>query len=274
MQAFPMTNLLPAEPRIVFQSSGPEAYEQHEVLKTPSDYIEARYPTLTKMFGPAFLEAHWLDSNQFLNIEPVEINVDLFAAILGGDESRCKLVYYLPDEQWYAYDPVLGYFTTTTEENLKLRLSQELIHCVAYLNQRPFVRIQSIFTKFRSEKVLETILKRASAMLGVREGFFAEGTGNRKDPILLTREQSAQIFASEALESKKGTVLSIAEAYVSYVDFCQMKRMPVVLHRNEFRGPTVDAVRSTYGMGLSKDLKIGGKWTAGWRNLDAKVLAA
>jgi hypothetical protein len=76
------------------------------------------------------------------------------------------------------------------------------------------------------------------------------------------------------LESKKGVLLSVADAYVRYVDFCQAKKMPVLLHRNEFRGPTVEAVRSTWGMGLSKDLKVSGKYTSGWRNLDARVVAA
>ena len=139
---------------------------------------------------------------------------------------------------------------------------------------RGTVDIGRIFTKFRSEDTLDSILDRAKAMLGVDQTFFAETTGNRKDPLLLTGDQTAKIFAIEALEAKAGVLLTIADAYERYVRFCQSKKMPVVLHRNEFRSPTVVAVRSTYGMGLSKDLKIEGKWTSGWRNLDAKVLAA
>jgi hypothetical protein len=263
------------EPRFVLQHSGTGSSGTERKLKTPSDWFAAKYPTLTEDYGPAFLEHHSLDSDGLLHVNPVEINVDLFAAVIGGTDEQSRVVYYLPEHEFYAFDRAAQHFKTITEAKLKFGLSQELIHCASYMSQnRARVEIGNIFTKFRSGDVLDAILERAKGLLAVDQSFFAEGSGNRKDPKKLTGEQTARIFAVEALESKAGVLLKIADAYERYVAFCQAKQMPVVLPRNDFRSPMVVAVRDTHGMGLSKDLRIDGKWTSGWRNLDAKVLAA
>src|SRR4029079_1644486 len=131
-----------------------------------------------------------------------------------------------------------------------------LVHCAAFLSKhRSKVNIGPIFTRFRTEEVLDSILKRGEGMLAVNETFFDEKTGNRKDPIALAPPQTAHIFVKEGLESKKGTLLSVAEAYAKYVDFCQVKKMPVALQRKEFREPVLEAIRNTFGLGLRRDLK-------------------
>jgi hypothetical protein len=270
-----------AGPSLVLQISEPDfpsanSIRKEAVLNTPSDWFAIKYPRLTKQFGPAFLETNWLDKDGRLCIEPVEINIDLMAGILGGEDQNIKTVYYQPEHQWYSLDPVLTYFSPTTEEKLKLELSQHLVHCAAFLSKnRAKVNIGPIFTRFRTEEVLDSILKRAEGMLAVNETFFDhEKTGNRKDPIALAPPQTAHIFVKEGLEPKKGTLLSVAEAYAKYVDFCQVKKMPVALQRKEFREPVIVAIRNTFGLGLRRDLKKEGKYTAGWSHLDAKVLAA
>ena len=129
--------------------------------------------------------------------------------------------------------------------------------------------------QFEKNVELDSIIKRGEGMLAVNESFFDhEKTGNRKDPIALAPPQTAHIFVKEGLESRKGTLLSVAEAYAKYVDFCQVKNMPVALQRKEFREPAIKAIRDTFGVGLRRDLKKEGKYTAGWSGLDAKVLAA
>jgi hypothetical protein len=272
---FDSSHLTLSEPRLVLSCSAP-AYEGKEpVLRTPSDWFSAEFPKAAKKYGPPILESHRIDGVGLLHVECVAINEDFMAGILSGEDRGTRLVYYEPEHSFYYFSRDLGYFTPTNEGRLKLVLSQQFIQCATYMSQtRRFVNIGPLFQKFRSEEMLESIIDRAKAMLGVTEKFFDPSTGNRKDPQLLTGEQTAKIFAIEALESKAGVLLKIADAYEKYVEFCQSKKMPVVLHRNEFRSPAVVAVRSTWGMGLSKDLKVEGKYTSGWRNLDAKVLAA
>lgn len=167
-----------------------------------------------------------------LRVECVAINEDFMAGILSGEDRGTRLVYYEPEHTFYHFSRDLGYFTPTNEGRLKLVLSQQFIQRATYMSRnKRFVNIGPLFQKFRSEEVLEPIIDRAKAMLGVTEKFFDVTTGNRKDPLLLTGEQTAKIFAIEALESKAGVLLTIADAYEKYVRFCQSKNMPVVLHR-------------------------------------------
>lgn len=272
---FDSSHVTSCQPRLVLSCSVPEYEGKEPMLKTPSDWFTAEFPIAAKKYGPPILEQHQLDGMGLLHVECVAINEDFMAGILSGEDRGTRLVYYEPEHTFYHFSRDLGYFTPTNEGRLKLVLSQQFIQCATYMSRnRSFVNVRPLFTKFRSEEMLDSIIERAKAMLGVTEKFFEPSTGNRKDPQLLTGEQTAKIFAIEALEAKAGVLLKIADAYERYIEFCQSKKMPVVLHRNEFRSPAVMAVRSTWGMGLSKDLKVEGKWTAGWRNLDAKVVVA
>lgn len=262
-------------PRLLLQVSGTDPDRKEPELKTPSDYFAIKYPKLTQAFGPAFLESHWLDKDGFLNVDPVEINIDLFAGIVGGSDQHCGTIYYLPEHQWYQFDPVLQYFAATTVGKLKFSLSQEILHCALYFSQRrTTIPIGRLFQEFRTEEMLESILKRAEGLLGVTASFFDEATGNRKDPLSLTGEQTTLMFAKEVLEPKRGTILTVGDAYGRYVDFCQQRDLNVVLLRKDFRAPVVMAVRDTFGIGIRKDLKVQGKYTSGWSHLDAKLLAA
>src|SRR5438045_4019058 len=124
---------VPIQSRLVLQISEPvsraDSIIKESALEISSDYFFVKFPKLTKVFGPAFLEANSLDMDGYLRIDPVEINVDLFAAVLGGDDQKIRTVYYQPEHQWYSLDPVLGYFGSASEEKLKLELSQHLIRC-------------------------------------------------------------------------------------------------------------------------------------------------
>jgi hypothetical protein len=274
-----MNTLIGRTQRLTLQISEPQLVDANSirkepVLNTPSDYFALKYPRLTKNFGAAFLEANWIDNDGILHIDPVEVNTDLFAAILGGDDQQIRTVYYEPEHQWYSFDPVLGYFSPNSEEKLKLEISQELVHCAGFLSaKRHAVNIGPIFKTFRSDEVLESIVKRGEGMLGVKEAFFDEKTGNRKAPQSLELPQTAKIFVLESLEHKEKHILTVAEAYSKYVDFCQVKKMPV-LTRKEFRQPAVESVRSTFGVGLRKDLRLNNKWAHGWTGLDTKLIAA
>jgi hypothetical protein len=262
------------EPRLTLQVSAPDPYSGAPELKTPSDYFSVKYPVLTRRYGAAFLETHWLDSVGLLNVECDEINVDLFAGIIGGTDERSRVVYYQPDHEFLAFDRIASYFKVISEERLKAGLSQELIHCASHMSQhRQRVRIKNIFKRFRTDEVLDSILKRAKGLLAVDESFFAEGSGNRKAPELMTGEESAKQFVLEGMALKEGSILKFAKAYDQYVYFCDLKKVDA-LPKNSFRKPIVMAVRDTFGMGLRSDLKLDGKWIEGWKNVDTALAVA
>ena len=149
-----------SQPRLVLHHSAPDTWSKEPTLKTPSDFFAFKYPRLVDAFGPAFLEAHSLDPDGFLKVDVVDINIDLFAGIVGGTDSKTQVVFYLPEEQWYGFNPSVLHFKVVPEERLRFGLSQELIQCTRYLSQnRSSVHIAPIFQKFRSEEVLDAILE-------------------------------------------------------------------------------------------------------------------
>jgi hypothetical protein len=171
-------------------------------------------------------------------------------------------------------DTVAGHFKILSEETLKFGLSQELLHCASYFSEhRQRVSIMNIFKRFRKEDVLESILDRAKGLLAVDESFFAEGSVNRKAPALLTREETARIFVQEGLQPSPGNILKLGDAYEKYVLFCHSKHLPVA-RKNEFKNPTVLAVRNVFNLGFRNDLRIDGKSVHGWKGLNAVASAS
>lgn len=110
-------------------------------------------------------------------------------------------------------------------------------------------------------------------LLSVDESFFAESSGNRKEPKLLTGDETARIFVEEALQPHEGKILKLGDAYEFYVNFCQGKSLPVI-HKNEFKKPTVLAVRNTFNLGFRNDLKLDGKYAHGWKGLEVTAGAS
>lgn len=266
------TDLSYPQVQVVLHSTGTgswgESWNEEQVLKTPSDYFQLKYPSLTQRFGPAFLEVHWLDDVGLLNVDCDEINIDLFAAIIGGTDDRSKVVYYEPEHRFYRMDTLAGHFKIVSEETLKFGLSQELLHCASYFSEhRQRVSITNIFKRFRREEVLDAILKRAEGLLAKDESFFAEGKGHRRAPQFLTGIQTARIFVQEAIKPHPGRILKLGDAYDCYVSFCETKSLPLI-RKNEFKRPTVLAIRDTFNLGFRNDLKLDGKYAHGWKGLE------
>lgn len=242
-------------------------------IVTPSDYFRTKYPAETEIFGPAFLEIHTLQSDGTLHVEPVSINEDFFASVIGGQGRASTVIFFEPERLFYYSDPVLGHYTPSSEAKLKLCLSQELLKCAQFFSNRlGEVEVRPLF-EFRSREVLDAIIDRSKALLAKDQSYFAEGSGNRKDPIRLSGEQTAKMFVAEAVERQEGSVLKLGDAYDRYWHFCRQKDVPAA-PKNGFKAPTAAAIRERFNLGLRNDLTIKGRSAHGWKGLAVQIDSA
>ena|GEM_PF-3999494 len=84
--------------------------------KTPSEWFALKFPEAVNRFGCPFLEMRQTSCDGFLRIVPVSINLDFFAAMLGGDSGLGhSVIYFEPEMQWYFRD-LDNIFKPTTVE--------------------------------------------------------------------------------------------------------------------------------------------------------------
>jgi hypothetical protein len=234
---------------------------------SPSDYFALHFPELSKRFGPPIVELHQIDSHDNFRIQPVCINEDFFAAMLGEINGHRRIIFYLPERKFYYFDDQYGYFTPTIEEKLLVVLSQAFIHCASYFASRASTVNIKPLLQFRSESVTQRILTRAKAILAADQSFFAPFSGNRKTPFVFPATETARIFVEEAIEAAPGNIVPVQEAYSKYLLFCDVNKLPA-LKRCDFKEPTIEAVKNTYGMSWRKNLQVEGKWVHGWKGIN------
>src|SRR5476649_2880939 len=74
---------------------------------TPAIWFAQHFPEQTNQFGRSFLEMRESSCDGFSRVNPISINIDFFAAMLGGD-SRLghSVIYFEPELQFYYYEPL------------------------------------------------------------------------------------------------------------------------------------------------------------------------
>ena len=109
-------------------------WELRQKLNTPAVWWAKKFPAAFKQYGCPFLEMRKTSCDGFPYIPPASINVDFFAAMLGGDAALGHSVVYVEGEmEFYYLEPVLNIYKPTTPEKLQnyyrammLRCAQEL----------------------------------------------------------------------------------------------------------------------------------------------------
>ena len=102
--------------------------EVFESTNNPNDWFTAKFPEQAQQYGSAFMEGTYTDANGLKRFIPAYLNEDFFAAILGGDkELGHQVVWYPPEATFYFFDYRVEAFCVTTEEKLKVLLSNYLI---------------------------------------------------------------------------------------------------------------------------------------------------
>ena len=192
--------------------------------KKPSDWFAHHFPEEVQEFGPPILEKRIMCPDQFERIYPLSINEDSFAAILG--HQKCKrTIFYIPEQRFYRFNETHDHFELATHEDLKLMLSQQLIKCAQEMTS--LTDIQPLLTKFRSDDVLEAVIKRAQSVLAKSADFFSEESGNRRSASLVP-EEAARRFVDECLEEDNDSYVTIKECIERYGEYSRAKNYPVI----------------------------------------------
>ncbi len=109
-----------------------QEYASERPAKSPGEWFSKRFPAQAEQYGPPMLECVETLLDQSIQVSPVALNEDFYAAVLGGDDRLGHhVVFYLPEQQFYFFDCRFGRYEPTSEQKLILLLSQYLIQCAA-----------------------------------------------------------------------------------------------------------------------------------------------
>lgn len=106
----------------------------------------------------------------------------------------------------------------TTQEKLKLLLSQLLLKCAKEMPAN--VDLLDLCLTFRKDHELSKILRRAKALLAVRESYF-EHCPYPKEPQ--SHETLAEEFSRVAIEAEPKGMLTMNECHETFTAFCASK---------------------------------------------------
>jgi hypothetical protein len=242
-------------------------------INTPSLWFSAKYRTQAEQWGAPFLEAAVTMPDRSTHISPVALNLTFFASIFCDKRIGHHVVYYVPEQQFYFYDPRLDCYASTTEEKLKLLLSWQLIMCAQSMPAT--VEIQRLFMDLQTDHQLNKVITRAKSMLAADESFF-EGSNGRKrrlgqeivDP---TAEPPHKLFVHEAVVEDPAKTLTLPDAYQNFSRYCQSKGLKPIA-RKYFKGLLAEVLREEFGIGIRNDLRTeDGRWTKGWTGLTCRL---
>ena len=144
-----------------------------DVSNNPNQWFADKFPAATEQYGPAFMEGAWADDNGLNRFIPTYMNEDFFGALLGGDSRiGIRVVYYPPEDAFYFYDYMVDAYCPTTEEKLKLLLSNYLIRCSQECGA--LVDITNLVVRFREDLCLTSIISKSKAALQTERCFFCQ----------------------------------------------------------------------------------------------------
>ncbi|MEI7987385.1 MAG: hypothetical protein WCI55_17335 [Armatimonadota bacterium] len=241
---------------------------------TPNGFFLDLFPQQTETWGPAFLEATYIDADGLTRNSPCEINTDFFASILGGDERLGhQTVYYAPEKSFNFHDYSERAFLPVAESKLKLLLSNYLLRCSQACNS--LTDIENLVVKFREEKVLKLIVEKARTVLEVETGYFKGKHGKRRkvDGRVIEPEETPSYvqFVQKSIVKDPDAKLTIGDAFHSYWKWCKTEKQKP-LTRQEFKHLVAEVIREEFRIGLRHDvLNDEGRQNHGWLGIDCRL---
>lgn len=251
-----------------------------EGTNDPNRWFADKFPEQAQQYGAAFMEGTWIDADGLKRFIPVHLNEDFFAGALGGDKSiGHQVIWFPPEETWYFFDYRVEAFCPTTEEKLKLLLSNYLVRCSQECGWS--VDITNLVVKFRQDDVLQRIVDKAKAMLEADRLFFQRKDSQRRfidgKYIEPNSEPSYRVFVKKSIVREPKATVSLQDAFHRYFEFCRDHQMQP-LTRQEFKGLVAEVIREEFNLGLRHDVPgENGKQRHGWFGVrldDATVFGA
>jgi hypothetical protein len=157
-------------------------------------------------------------------------------------------------------------FCPTTEEKLKLLVSNFLIRCSQECN--PLADITNLVVRIRQDESLERIVEKAKAVLEADRLFFEGKDGTRRfidgKFIEPNEEPSYQLFVKRAIVKEPAGKVTVADAFHRYYEFCKSQGQQP-LTRQEFKHLVAEVIREQFNVGLRHDVPTAsGKQGHGW----------
>lgn len=239
--------------------------EEQIVVKprTPSEWFAERFPEQIKQYGCPFLELRESTCDGFTRVMPISINVDFFAAMLGGDlRLGHSVVYFEPEMQFYYLEPVLQLYKPTSAEKLQNLYRAMLIRCAQELNNE--THKLNLFHEFRSDKTAKAIVNRAKSILAADHTFFSATSPHQRIRGIELYERVARRFVDELLTHEPGQILRLADAYAVFRGLLKQRELPDI-KRSDFKAVVGPLITSNFNVALRNDLN--GAGVRGWKNV-------
>ena len=241
-------------------------------IKTATEWFCQMFPTQIKVFGSPFLEQQKADEFGLIST-PLVANMDCLAACLGGDECLGhRVIYYVPELQFYFYDPADQMYHATTADKLGNLLRGLLARCASDVKGEG--HLVNIFHTFRSDQVVKPVVNRCKSLLAADSGFFGVRSSFIRVEGPEIHQRLAMVFAEQLLESCPGSILTVGQSFTLFNRFAQSRNMPAI-RRADFKSLMADVIRDAYDLGVRNDLVNveTQKQQAGWLGLKPAVVA-
>jgi hypothetical protein len=247
---------------------------EQDTINNPNLWFAKMFPIAAHKYGPAFLQRTFDDADGLTRFVPEQLNIDFFAAALAGDKALGhRVIFYLPEEIFYFFEPRLLCYCPTSEDKLVALLSSYLVRCAQ--DAGCLVNIQPLFSDFRKMEVLNAIVRRARALLAADLSFFKGEHGHRRlfngkliEPLAVP---SYELFIKQTVTRKPHNAFTVSDAFSRYYQFCQALGVET-LTRAEFKGFATEVIRDLFQIGLRRDV-IGpsGKQSEGWHGIGCSL---
>jgi hypothetical protein len=241
--------------------------------QTPSEWFAKKFRLQLETFGPPILESVCLDQAGQKRVTPVSLNDDFFASILGGDAGlKHHVVFYVPEESWFFFDPRSNCFNPTTEQKLQILLSQYFIRCAKEMPRS--VDIGPLFNDFRSDDALKRIVKRARSLRAADASFFSSESPHKRLHGAEVHTKITKQFVREAIRPTPGEVLPIDRCFSAFADYCRSKQLSTMA-RKQFKRTVAEVIKEEFDIGYRHDLQTEEhKYQRGWRGLTLSIPTA
>lgn len=236
----------------------------------PNQYFELISPGLVQEWGyPFFTSVKGGKGAGSPKECIVGINVDFFAAFLAGERRYGHdLVYLVPEQRFYFLDPLFQQYVPTSEEKLRLGLSQTLQQRAWGLE---LDQATLILNQFRSKQVFDEILGKAKALLATDRGFFDGPQGKtrfiQKDQVADNIATKVREFIESEIAVDESSILTIKECLPALDSYLQKSGISRPVHK-EIKLVVQSKIREIHKRGLRNDLILpDSRCVAGWRGL-------
>jgi hypothetical protein len=128
------------------------------------------------------------------------------------------------------------------------------------------VNVYHLFTTFRSDQVIKSVVERAKSVLRASDDFFSATSPCARVNGIELHERLARVFVERLLESKPNEVMLIGLLYERFAAFVKQKDMSPI-KRSEFKELMKPLVRDRFNISLRNDLVIDGRYQQGWKDL-------